>query len=168
MKKLKYWTTGLALLATSAGSGQETRQAALNHVPPAAALSELAWLAGEWLGHGITGPARETYSTPMGGAIAGHFAQARGDGILFYEFITITQRGRTLVYALKHFNADLTGWEERDEVNIFPLIAREGDTWFFDGLTIRRTGPDTMVGAVLAQASDGRRQEFVFRYRRVD
>jgi hypothetical protein len=54
--------------------------------------------------------------------------------------MTIVAEGGSISYRLKHFNADLTGWEEKNEVQSFGLVAREGDTWFFDGLTIRRDG----------------------------
>lgn len=167
MNSLVRWTALAVMAASAAAAAQETRRLAPGQASPAADLEDLSWLAGEWLGEGITGPAREVYSPPMGGAIAGHFVQARGEDVLFYEIMTIVQTGETLVYRLKHFNADLTGWEDRDAMQTFGFVAREGDSWFFDGLTIRRTGADTMVGAVLAVAGDGSRREFVFRYRKV-
>ncbi len=48
----------------------------------------------------------------------------------------------------------------------FPLVAREDDAYYFDGLTIRRDGPDGMVGAVRIENPDGTTREAVFRYRR--
>lgn len=167
MNRVHCWIAGVIMIASIAAAAQETRRLELGHASPAADLEDLSWLAGEWLGEGITGPAREVYSPPMGGAIAGHLVQARGDEVLFYEIITIVQSGETLVYRLKHFNADLIGWEERDEVQTFAFVARVGDTWFFDGLTIRRTSPNTMVGAVLAATRYGTSREFAFHYRKV-
>ena len=75
--------------------------------------------------------------------------------------------GGSLEYRLKHFNADLTGWEEKAEVRSFPLVAREGDAWYFDGLTVRRDGADGLIGAVNARFKDGTQKEFVLRYKRV-
>lgn len=145
----------------------ETRTATPDHVPPPAKIEDLAWLAGEWIGPGISGEARETYSTPTGGAIAGHFVQMGAKGVLFYEIMTIVAVGGSLEYRLKHFNADLTGWEEKAEVRSFPLVAREGDAWYFDGLTVRRDGADGLIGAVNARFKDGTQKEFVLRYKRV-
>ena len=145
----------------------ETRSAPPGYVGPAATVDELGWLVGEWVGEGISGAAREVYSAPMGGAIAGHFVQLGPNGVAFYEFVTIAPDGPSLAYRIKHFNADMTGWEEKAEVRSFKLGAREGDAWYFDGLTLRRDGPDGLVSAVTVQAQDGTQREYVFRYRRV-
>lgn len=156
----------LMLLSVAPAHAQETRRAVEGQDPPKARLADLAWLAGAWEGEGITGPAREVYSPPMGGQIIGHFIQTRGGEIAFSEILTIAQVGDTLEYRLKHFNADLTGWEEKDDVFRFPLVAVEGDAFYFDGLTIRRDGPDGLISAVRTDASDGTSRDLVFRYRR--
>ena len=147
-------------------SAQETRTMAPGAQSPPARLEDLAWLQGAWEGAGISGPATEVYSGPAGGQIVGHFRQLRGEGIWFYEIMTIAQVGASLEYRLKHFNQDLTGWEEKAQVVRFRLVAVEKDTWYFEGLTIRRDGPDGMIGAVRIDSKDGPR-EAVFKYRRV-
>ena len=153
-------------LAAAPAAAQQTRFAVGGKLSPPAALQDLAWIAGQWAGKGISGPAREVYSPPMGGAIAGHFVQAKGDGIMFYEIITIAQVGPTITYRLKHFNPDLTGWEEKKEVREFRFVGREGDSWYFDGLTIRRVGPDEMHAIVNVRQEEGSAEELTFRYRR--
>jgi hypothetical protein len=156
---LTLWLAGPAF-------GAATKQAVPGAAPPAARIADLAWLAGIWEGEGLTGPAREVYLEPMGGQMAGHFTQTRGGGIGFYEIVTIVEKAGSLEYRLRHFNADLTGWEEKDKVHAFPLVAVEKDAWYFDGLTVRRDGKDGMIGAVLIQNRDGSRGEKLFRYRR--
>lgn len=143
----------------------ETRAAVSGQTRPVADIAELSWLAGAWSGAGITGPAREVYSPPTGGVIVGHFIQQRDEGVGFYELIAVRPDGESLTYCLRHFNADLTAWEEKNEVRCFPLIARERDTWFFDGLTVRREGDDQMMVAVRVTAGADV-QEYVFKYRR--
>lgn len=145
----------------------ETRTAVSGQPRPAADVRELSWLAGTWIGDGISGPAREVYSSPMAGVIVGHFIQQRGDGIWFYELITIRADGDSIAYCLRHFNADLTAWEEKNEVRCFPLIAREHDRWYFDALTLRRVGEDEMVAAVRVEQGSGA-AEYVFRYRKAE
>ncbi|MDT9599244.1 DUF6265 family protein [Sphingosinicella rhizophila] len=144
----------------------QTRRAVPGKPPPPARLSDLAWLAGTWEGEGITGRAREIYLPAADGQIAGHFTQMRGDSLFFYEITAIAVVGNSLEYRVRHFNADLTGWEEKDEVVRFPLVAVEEDAWFFDGLTIRRDGPDNLVTAVVIGDKGGSSREAVFRYRR--
>lgn len=154
------------LLVAAPLNAQATRSASPGAAPPPAKLADLAWLAGEWSGDGFAGPAREVYSPPMGGVIAGHFIQQKGAGILFFEIVTIAQKGDSLTYRLKHFNADLTGWEEKGVVQEFPLVAVENDSWYFDGLTIRRVGPDEMHGSVRIKPKDGPPSELTVKYRR--
>jgi hypothetical protein len=148
-------------------AAQETRARQPGAEAPRARIEDLAWLQGQWEGPGIAGLATEVYSGPAGGQIVGHFRQLRGDGIWFYEIMTIVQAGASLEYRLKHFNQDLTGWEEKGTVLTFPLVAVEKDAWYFDGLTVRRDGADGMIGAVRIESKDGPPREAVFKYRRV-
>lgn len=156
------------LLPLAPLSAQMTRSAVPGQAPPPARLADLDWLIGTWEGEGITGPARETYLRAVGGQIAGHFTQARGDGIFFYEIVAIVQVGNSLEYRLRHFNEDLTGWEERSQVLRFPLVAIEDGSLYFNDLTLRRDGPDGLIGAVrIHDRAAGTSREAVFRYRRV-
>lgn len=147
------------------GTFVETRTAVDGQPGPPVSVDELAWLAGSWVGEGLGGTAREVYSPPMGGIITGHFVYQRGDAPGFSEILSIAPRGDSLVYRLKHFHPDLTGWEERDEVVEFPLVAREGDAFYFDGLTIRSDGENGMVAAVRIDRGEAGVGEAVFRYR---
>jgi len=152
---------------SAAAAAQETRALKPGAASPPARLEDLAWLQGQWEGPGISGPATEVYSAPGGGQIVGHFRQLRDGRVWFFEITAIAQVGASLEYRLKHFNEDLTGWEEKDRVLKFPLVAVERDAWYFDGLTIRRDGADGMIGAVRIANKDGTSREAVFRYRRV-
>lgn len=134
---------------------------------PPARLADISWLQGSWEGEGIDGaPALEAYTPAAGGQMVGHFRQLNKDGtVMFYELITIVEEGGSLAYRLKHFNADLTGWEEKDKVVSFPLTDRKGDRLDFSGLVYERTGKNTMTASV--QVSEGGRTEtLVFRFRR--
>ena len=159
----------LACLAAPLAA-QEVRSAPEGHVPPRATTAGLGWLTGRWVGEGIGGaPAQEVYSAPAGGSIAGHFVQEDGEGgVAFFEILQIAEVDGSLVYRLKHFGPDLAGWEEKDEVQSFPLIAIEDGALNFDGLTVRRDGEDGLLAAVLVREDDGGVEEYVFRYRRAD
>ena len=129
-------------------------------------VSDLAWLTGEWTGEGFDTVLHENYSAPIGGQMPGHFYGAKDGKADFYEFVMIAQVGNSIEYRVKHFNPDMTGWEEKNHFIRFPLVAIEKDAWYFDGLTIRRTGPDTAEHVVRVSGKDGSTREAVLKYRR--
>lgn len=160
----------LASPATAAGEDalQFTRIAETGVQRPGASLADLAWLIGRWEGPGIGGAeSQETWSSPLGGSMAGTFVQGDGKGgVRFSEVMQLAPDGESLIVRLKHFNADLIGWEEKDKMVSFPLIAREGNSWYFNGLTYRREGRSRMLVAVRMRGKDGKTSELVFRFRR--
>ena len=149
---------------------KDTRVLAPGQKSPPATLDQLAWLAGTWRGDGLGAPAAEIYSSPQAGQIAGYFLQEDGKGgVRFYELVQIVQRGASLAYRVRHFNADLTGWEDaKGGVAVdFPLVAIEGDSIYFDGLTIRRDGAGGLRTWVRIDSRDGKpAREASFSYRR--
>lgn len=160
---------GLLLVAAPAHAG-ETRQATPGTPPPAATIAAADWLVGTWRGPGVGGaPALETYSAPTAGQISGHFEQLDGNGaIRFYELIQIVERGGSLVYRLKHFDADLGGWEDKagTAAESFALVAVEPDALHFDGLSFYRKGPDRARVVVRIHAKSGPDRELAFDYTR--
>ena len=135
--------------------------------PPAASISDVAWLTGRWSGEGLGATAEESWLPPTGDSMVGVFRLAGDDGVAFYEIVVIREAHGSLVLRLKHFEPDLTGWEEREETVDFPLVARSDDTLWFDGLTIERSGPDQMdIWVALGSEGGDEMQEARFRYRR--
>jgi Domain of unknown function (DUF6265) len=132
-------------------------------------MLSLAWLEGAWEGTGVDGaPATEVYSPAAGGQMVGHFRQLKPDGsALFFELITIGTRSGIVTYSLKHFNPDLTGWEERETVRHFPLTFSKDDRWAFSGIVYERTGPDSMTVSVSSKDDNGAEQILDFRFTRV-
>ena len=149
---------------------QQVRSATPDTPPPAADIASLDWLAGSWAGEGMGGQAVETYSAPFAGQIAGHFVMRNDDGsVAFYELMQIVPRTGSLVYRLRHFDGDLTGWEDGKggKAVEFPLVAIENGDFYFDGLTLDREGDDALTVWVAIE-EDGTVREVPFRYRRVD
>lgn len=149
--------------------GDPERHEVLQQPAARAEIADLQWLEGAWDGEGINGAlATEVYSAPAGGQMVGHFRQLDTDGsVLFYELITISQVGDTIEYRLKHFDADLTGWETQKQVRRFPLLSKNKDSWNFDGLIIKREAEDRMSIAVRVTQDDGSNESLLFRYRRL-
>lgn len=153
--------------ASSAGLAQQTRVLAPGTSSPAAKVTDLGWLAGEWTGEGFDSVLHETYSAPIGGQMPGHFYAAKNGKADFYEFVMIAEVGNSIEYRVRHFNPDMTAWEDKDRFVKFALVAVKQDSWYFDGLTIRRTGPDSAEHIVRTKGKDGKIAEAVLHYRRV-
>lgn len=162
----------LAVLCATAASAQETRQRDKDAPAPQATIGQLDWLVGQWSGTGIGGaPAHESWLAPVGGTMVGTFIQEDGEsGIRFSEHIYLMEEEGTLVMRLKHFNADLTGWEDKEGMVTFRLAALEPCAAYFGGLTLRcsesESGKDGkgLFVAVRMQSGD----ELIFNFDRVD
>lgn len=99
------------------------------------------------------------------------FRLTRADGaVQFYELLLVQERDGSLVYRLKHFHPDLTGWEARAETVDFPLVRADAEGLWFDGLTFRRLGPDALeVWMRIDGGDDGAPpREARFSYRRAE
>ncbi|WP_155806065.1 DUF6265 family protein [Erythrobacter litoralis] len=131
-------TIGLVALATPLAA-QETRVGEEGFISPPATLEQMDWLIGQWVGDGIGGaPAMESWLPPTGGTMVGTFVQQSADGpIHFTEHLYLMEEEGTLVLRLKHFHADLKGWEEKDDMLTFRLVAIEPCAAFFHALTLR-------------------------------
>lgn len=154
---------GLAAFAlagpTMAQDGtQETRLGEEDFESPPARLSQMEWLVGQWSGTGIGGaPALESWLPPTGSTMIGTFVQQADNGaIMFTEHLYLIEEEGSLVLRLKHFNADLTGWEEKDEMLTFRLVAMEHCGAYFRALTLRCADADKpgegLVAAVRMQS----------------
>lgn len=141
----KCFTAFMLALAVPAAA-QNTRSLD-GGTPPPASIDQLSWLAGSWVGTGMGADVTETYSAPLGGRITGHFAMADGKGgVAFTEIVDYVPLRTSLAYRVRHFNPDLSGWEDKTgKPVIFPLVAIEKDRWFFDGMTLDRTGPNALT-----------------------
>ena len=160
----------MALLLTAAAplAAQETRVAAEGHVPPPATVDQAAWLLGDWVGTGINGAeAAESWLPASGGTMVGVFLQEKPDGsIMFTEIMYMAEEEGSLVLKLKHFNADLTGWEEKDGMVRFRLLSIEPCAAYFSSLTYRCDGDDGLLVAVRMKSAGPEVEELVFRFKR--
>lgn len=165
---MRLFVPAAAMLAVLASplQAQETRVAGEGHVPPPAEISQLAWLAGSWSGTGIGGaPAHESWLPPTGDTMVGLFVQEDGDGgLMFTEHMYIREVDGSLQVNLKHFNADLTGWEEKDDMLTFRLVALEPCAAYFHALTLRCADADApgegLVAAVRMRSGGELKFEF--------
>jgi hypothetical protein len=105
---------------------------------PPASVADLKWLTGHWTGPAFGGVCDEIWSLPTGDSMVGMFRLVKNGNAIFYELMTIVEENKTLVMKLKHFNSDMTGWEEKDVSVRFPLVKLSPEEVFFEGLTYRK------------------------------
>lgn len=138
--------------------------------PPPATVEQMDWLLGQWQGEGIGGaPATESWIRGSDDTLVGTFVQQNRKGsVMFTEHMVIAEERGSLVLKIKHFNPDLTGWEEKDAMETFPLVALDPCNAQFDGLTffcMARDDPGQGLSIFVRMEEGG---ELTFRFRRAD
>ena len=133
---------------------------------PAATIADMEWYAGRWTGAGLGGLNEEVWSPPRDGTMMGMYRMIKDGKPVFYELLLITEENGSLAIKLKHFHADLRGWEERDASVRFPLVAKRDGRIYFDGMTFERIGADRVKVYLAVEHKDGKVQEETFEYSR--
>jgi Domain of unknown function (DUF6265) len=95
--------------------------------PISAIIDEMTWLTGRWVGTHQADTIEENWSAPAGGAMMGMFRALRDGAPRFYELITLDAEGAGLVCRFKHFDRDLTSWEEKDAPLTLDLVGLRAD-----------------------------------------
>lgn len=131
-----------------------------------ATVEDMAWLAGRWTGDGLGGSTEEIWSEPLAGVMVGTFRLIRDGKTVFYEFLTLGVTGQGLSMRLKHFNPDMTGWEEKDKFVEFRHVATKEGVVQFEGLTFQRDGADALTIFLALRSKDGTLREETFRMMR--
>jgi hypothetical protein len=127
----------LFLLPAIAARGQDASG-------PQASIDDVAWIAGHWQGAAMGGQFEETWNPPSAGTMLGMFKFSQNGKVGFYEILTIVPQGESLILRLKHFDAGLKGWEEKDESVEFPLQEVTDQEIRFKGLVFRKVSDDEL------------------------
>jgi hypothetical protein len=131
-------------------------------------LDRLDWLVGKWRGEAFGGVMEEVWEAPSGGSMMGCFKLVTDNKIGFYEFMTVTVDSAGPVLKLKHFNADLTGWEEKDKVVTFPFVSLSENKIQFDGLSYERYAGDSLRIIVRLKDAKGAPSDVVLKCARAE
>jgi len=150
MRTVAFWVLLIVLVLTckSVSAQQLTEKIRSEENPQAmaaATIEDLSWMQGSWHGDGLGMQAEETWLAPVQGVMAGIFRLYGDKGVSFYETILLGRIEGVFMMRLKHFTAELHSWEDPGETVDFRLLDVVGNTWYFSGLTIERTGADSMV-----------------------
>mgnify|MGYP001462191733 CR=1 FL=1 len=150
---MKTFTLLTALLLALASHAQEVLKLTDGQSPGTGSLAQLDWLEGYWKGTGLGGDCDEIWMPATDNSMAGIFRFAMDGQIVFTEYMVIEAQGESLTLRLKHFNRDLSPWEEKDHWTEFKLVKTEGQTAWFHGLTYHREGNELTI--FLSLKSDG-------------
>jgi len=155
----------LALLLISLTAFSQKTIALGDKTSPQATLSDVAWIAGSWEGEAFGDQVQEVWSPPLGDSMMCAFKLVVDGKVEFYELCQIREENGSLVLRLKHFNGDLSGWEEKDETVEFKLVKVEKDIVYFDGFTVERVSKDKINMYVMVGEA-GEESEVTFNYSR--
>ncbi|MAL17210.1 MAG: hypothetical protein CL670_16815 [Balneola sp.] len=112
-----------------------------NETTPVFNIEDYSWLVGSWTGDGFGGISQETWSEPVNGTMMGMYRHIKDGELVFYEFLLLDETG----IRLKHFNPDLTGWEEKDDMTSFEMISFSKDRIEMKGLTFEKKSDTEMT-----------------------
>lgn len=112
---------------------------------------DLDWLEGFWIGTGFGGECEEVWMPAVDGNMVGTFRFWSEGKLVFSEFMNIVQEGETFALKLKHFNADLSPWEEKDKWTTFRLVEVTEHAVYFHGLTMERKGDEITLWLALTE-----------------
>jgi len=159
-------TIAFAAPAMAQDSVSETRLGEESFESPPATLGQMDWLVGQWGGTGTGGAsAMESWLPPTGPTMVGTFVQETAEGeIQFSEILYLMEEDGTLVLRLKHFNADLTGWEEKDDMLTFRLVSIEPCAAYFHALTLRCADPEKPGEGLVAAVRMSSGNELIFTF----
>jgi len=102
---------------------------------PEATLEDAGWLVGSWTGTGFGAQFEEVWNAPSAGSMIGLFKLYGDDGVAFYELLELSVEDGTLSLKVKHFNADFTAWETKEDYVNFRLVKKEEGALHFGGLS---------------------------------
>ncbi len=133
--------SGLVFTLLSVSDNSKSEQK-LNPTHAPFNIQDYSWLVGSWTGDGFGGISHETWAEPVNGTMMGMYRHINAKGeLVFYEFLLLDETGMRL----KHFNPDLTGWEEKDDMTTFEMISFSKDKIEMKGLILEKKSDTEMV-----------------------
>lgn len=153
-------------LTISHFAAAQVRQLEPDQSPGKGNVEDLSWLVGYWSGVGLGGECEEVWMPAKDGHMLGTFRFWDEGKLVFSEFMNLVQEGESFTMKLKHFNPDLSGWEEKEHWTTFRLVEIGENTVWFHGLTLQRTGDELVI--YLALTEKGERQTEEFRFTRIE
>ncbi len=127
--------------------------------PPAATLADASLLIGAWTGTAFGGALEEVWNPPSAGSMVGLFKLMRDDEVSLYEILLLAEEEGTLNLKVKHFNADFSAWEDKQDHVTFRFIKAEENALHFSGISFYRISDDEMHAYIVMHSGDEVREE---------
>ena len=130
-------------------------------------LDDLSWLVGHWQANAFGGICEEVWSPPSSGSMTGTFKLAVNGEISFYEIIILTIEDGGPTMRLKHFNSDLTGWEEKSDMITFPFVKLTDKKLQLEGITYSSSSFDSLQIDMNIRNAEGKIDRHIFNFWRI-
>src|SRR5690606_32745590 len=151
------------LMISGSMHAQEVLNLGPDETPGKATLADVAWLQGYWTGTGLGGEVDELWMPAKDNSMTGVFRLMMNGSLIFSEYVFVEELNGTLSINLKHFNKDLSAWEEKEKWTEFKLVKVEGQKAWFNGLTYERIGDELIVKLNLTSQGVTRVESFNFK-----
>lgn len=126
-------------------------------------VSQLSWLSENWKGTGFGGTLDELWMPISDNSMQGICRVYDKHKLQFTEYMNIIQENdSTVSLKLKHFSANLNGWEEKEEWTTFKLIKIENQTAYFSGITYQRKKNKLIIKLLMHDKEKEWIEEMVF------
>jgi len=132
---------------------------------PAATLEDVSWVVGSWSGEAFGNTFEQVWNPPSAASMVGMWKLLDGDKVVFYELLLLVEEEGSLSLKVKHFNADMTAWEDKEDYVRFRLVKFDENNVYFSGLSFQRID-ENEIHAFIAMHEDGNVREEKLVYRR--
>lgn len=137
-------------------------------LPKAADLDNFKSIVGHWRGEGLGGVCEETWLPESAACMLGTFKFMKNGQLNFIEIMTLSIDSMGPAVRVKHFNADMTAWEDKAEMVTFRYDSSSANQHFFSGLRFTRPSDDSLQIGATFKNPDGSTLEEMFNFKRVN
>lgn len=108
-------------------------------------INKMGWLEGNWKSKGKKISIQESWTRNGAHSMMCVASIYESNSIILFEICTITEENGSLILRIRHFDAGLQAWEEKDKPLEKQLIKAAKNRIYFDGYTFEKTGKDQMT-----------------------
>lgn len=154
---MKYFIIIIAFLFGTNSINAQSKESTANPT-----WKSISWMTGDWIGDGFGGVSYETWSAPIADIMTGTYRHV-GDGKnTFFEFILISKKADgTFEMKLRHFNDDMTAWEDEKGHLIWPLNDHSNNSVTFVPCTYKLIAPGKMKITLLMEENGQQHTEVI-------